>query len=282
MPWNWKAILRTEKEPDAERERVIKNWLKLLKAESQRSDADAGVVASHLETIGSLLERRGMCRVGAGDPQGWNDLHTGWRYRAWDTQVSVAQKPYRWTGIVPEATMLTAAALAFAETRYARWCAKVLFRRYDEETVVLDPAHVFLIRLYARWLGREEEFGDWDDYMRPYAKVFHAWKQPKALARAIAAICDYHCANGKPMGPGVFWKHPHTLIPFEVAALVRVREVLGLTTPRVDHPLLATPLAQIPRPMPKLPPDPLLENVVAACRKRTPRLAGIRKLYWRK
>jgi hypothetical protein len=56
----------------------------------------------------------------------------------------------------------------------------------------------------------------------------------------------------------------HRVFPAEIIAIERTRRRLGLSTPRVDHPLLATPLATPP---PTVPPAYRDETVQAVMKK---------------
>jgi hypothetical protein len=56
---------------------------------------------------------------------------------------------------------------------------------------------------------------------------------------------------------------PESVFPAEILAVYRVRQDLGLPTPKVRHPLLETPLGRVPSPLPRVP-DDVLDRVITA------------------
>jgi hypothetical protein len=95
----------------------------------------------------------------------------------------------------------------------------------------------------------ERASGDKKASKRPlgiYEAIFDSWNKPTDLAKAIHAACEHHL-EGVGLKDNVGEFEHLELVPVEVAALRAVREKEGLELPEVDHPLLQTPLANIPR-----------------------------------
>ncbi len=80
----------------------------------------------------------------------------------------------------------------------------------------------------------------------PYADLFRYWDDPTSIAGAIRKMCDYHCQNMIDKGlDEEFDVAPFDLYPVEILAVYKIRERLGLETPIIEHPLLATPMGSL-------------------------------------
>ena len=170
-------------------------------------------------------------------------------------------------------------AIAFGERGFARWCGQRTLKDSQGVAAQWFRSHtIFILQLYCLWRGKRGECLEWD--AGPYNAVIDAWKSPRSLQRAIVRICDFHCQNSAPQGSGEFWQHEYGLVPFEVAALYRVREWLNLPTPVVQHPLLDSPFARILVPVPGLQFDPLLDRVIRRYRKLNPKVKGLQRTYF--
>ena len=99
-----------------------------------------------------------------------------------------------------------------------------------------------------------------------YQSIFAGWHDDAALSRALLDACDYHLEQtlDRSPYPEFVWP-PYMLFPVDILVIGEIRKRLGLSTPRVDHPLLDTPLAKVPPPAerPRMGPDPLLDEVMA-------------------
>jgi hypothetical protein len=277
--WNWRAIVRDLETSPKDIEWAIRNWTKETEAEFKKKDCD--MLASRLSTVGDFVRSRGLLRIAKHDLGGWSDLHTGWRYQAWDfqTMVSVHEKTYRRDSNVQRALPLLIQAIAFGERGFARWCGQRTLKDSRGVAAQWFRNHtIFVLQMYCLWRGKRNDCLNWD--AGPYNAVIDAWKTPRLMKRAISRICDFHCANSAPLGRGEFWQHEYGLVPFEVAALYRIRDWVHLPTPDVRHPLLETPFARIPQPMPRLQFDPLLERVIRRYRKLKPRVKGLKTTYF--
>ena len=80
-----------------------------------------------------------------------------------------------------------------------------------------------------------------------YSDVFIYWDDPDQLATVLIKLCDYHCTkmyyDGGFRVPE-FYQSPFCLIPFDILAIYKLRDRLGLPTPRINHPLMNSPLVK--------------------------------------
>jgi hypothetical protein len=266
MPWTWKSAVRHaagKHDLDA----AIKSWRKILHKEIKEKDE---YLTSTLELIGSLVERRGMVRIGKKDEGGWDDLYLGWRYRAWHLVVTASQ----YEDWVRDGAMGCALALTYGDAKFAVWSRDQVLKKFPKEEVI-EEEEAFIINLCHQWKHGRPVL----EANSAFDAVFDAWNQPKKLASAIQGVCNYHCAHCRSNGRRTFCYHPYTVIPAEVLAVYRVRDSLGLATPQVNHPLLDQVFAQ-PPPMPTLPADRDLEAVVALSKSLEPKRADLKRKLW--
>jgi hypothetical protein len=99
-----------------------------------------------------------------------------------------------------------------------------------------------------------------------YEGLFDTWKKPKAFANAVEEACERHL-QGMGLTEDIGEFEDLQLVPIEIAAVRVLREKEGLEFPDVDHPLLRTPLAEIPRrPTYRPADDAPLQRYLAAAR----------------
>jgi hypothetical protein len=103
-----------------------------------------------------------------------------------------------------------------------------------------------------------------------YTRIFAGWNDSASLAEALVEACEYHCQNMEDTGDwDPEFDHPlFDLIPWEVLAITRIREVNGLAVPAIDHPLVSSPLMRLDR-RPKVE-DEVLARVEVLYRKLLP------------
>lgn len=80
-----------------------------------------------------------------------------------------------------------------------------------------------------------------------YGQVFQHWNDAAALSDICVQICDEHIRELTHDHFGnVFSERMTRPFPFEIAALLRVRQDLGLTLPEVRHPLFTDNVGPLP------------------------------------
>jgi len=98
-----------------------------------------------------------------------------------------------------------------------------------------------------------------------YRDLLARWRDadPEALSAPLAAACARHVAEARPPDDD---DHPDfeameaVYFPFEIHAVLRLREQAGLQNPQLDHDLMKTALGQLPAVQPPVA-DPLIAGV---------------------
>ncbi|HZP67231.1 MAG TPA: hypothetical protein VFB32_13090 [Rudaea sp.] len=128
----------------------------------------------------------------------------------------------------------------------------------------------FLLRLIADWQGiAGPPMPPQADDEPLFTALLAHWRTPDAdaIAPLLLAACDRHThlvMIGKDSPDFHTWGDL-TYIPFEILAVLRLRQTLGLSNPQLDHPLMATPLGSLP-PIAEPYSDELLDAVLARAR----------------
>jgi hypothetical protein len=137
---------------------------------------------------------------------------------------------------------------------------------YDNETADL-PIFIFILRLLASHLDERA--------IRPKRRAEHPiftalldlWRRPatEKLRQVCLAACDLHTHQYKPGGEfehNAVWART----PIEILLLFKLRRLAGLPNPQLDHPLMNTPLGQLPEEV-TFAPDDLMMRVRARMAK---------------
>ena len=206
--------------------------------------------------------REGTNRVMDGDVAGWEEIHKAIAYEFWNLKIMFeafrAEFPesFDWRGDLRGDFTITALLFCYYATsgdaagqRYTIDLLKVLARVAEVGDEYFWESRTF--ELFVLRLGQKQEKLLLRDAIQrrdlgPYAKVLEHWDAPDRLGDAIYDLCEYHCDNMYSRGndwTSVFVHNPFDLLPCEIQAIYAIRRKLGLETPRVEHPLLATPLA---------------------------------------
>lgn len=110
------------------------------------------------------------------------------------------------------------------------------------------PALHFILRLWADYLGEPPHVLQGESLTEPhYRALFDHWREADADAVApyCLAACDAHTHRNCEFGEFISltkWKR----FPIEILLLFKLRELLGLVNPTLDHPLMNTPLGKLP------------------------------------
>lgn len=135
---------------------------------------------------------------------------------------------------------------------------------------------------------------DWQEFPAPdldklglprdpaWGYLVSCWSDPDAdrLLPILNSACDVHVEriglsardtdSGQYEFCSIFW----AVHPAEILAVMRLRDMLGLANPQLEHPLMNTPYAQITR-LPGgsiLPQDTVLESVLKMAQQRDPEM----------
>lgn len=128
------------------------------------------------------------------------------------------------------------------------------------------PAFVFILRLLADYLGEGQLSLIGESAEEPiFRMLFDKWREPPpgAIEELCLAACDFHthrCAPAKRDVYHEFAAGGFMLTPIEILLLFKLRHLLGLENPVLDHPMMATPLGRLP-PEVGFRPDDLIAKV---------------------
>ena len=125
----------------------------------------------------------------------------------------------------------------------------------------------FVFRLVADWQGWPAR--TYPDFVRDipaYNDLLGNWRDPDpaAITPALIAACDRHTHQAR-YSENREYDLPDdglTYDPFEILAVLRLRQLAGLENPVLDHPLMNTPLGKLHEPVPPVYTDELLEKVI--------------------
>ncbi|MFZ6768671.1 hypothetical protein ACO0LM_16570 [Undibacterium sp. Di26W] len=111
------------------------------------------------------------------------------------------------------------------------------------------PIFAFILRLLADYLGEDPLTIHGAPTEEPiFQALFEHWKipDPEDLALICLAACDYHTRSCKYDTEGEFYSGRWTRLPIEILLLFKMRQLSGLQNPKLDHPLMNTPLGVLP------------------------------------
>jgi hypothetical protein len=134
-----------------------------------------------------------------------------------------------------------------------------LQRSYEEEH---RRCHAFMLRLFADWRGGVAH--DWPAFAHEeplYEGLLALWREPdpETLKPWLLAACDRHTHEAKPDTEKVFYDCSRFLrTPLEILLVLRLRELVGLSNPVLDHPLMEAPFDRFPETPPAYVPDALM------------------------
>lgn len=138
----------------------------------------------------------------------------------------------------------------------------------------------FLLHLLHDWQGRPLDIPAgsrvYPRDLGPYEEVLRNWKSPDPamVERLVDIMADFHVRESREPErdiPEFEWQS-WWLIPFEIHAVLRLRQWLGLPNPESHrHPLMNQPLGRLP-PSGPIPEDPLLTQVLRRFKERFPAL----------
>ena len=214
----------------------------------------------------------GTIDVLEGRSQGWNRMHLAMQYEVLRHRISQEMGWNRHLDeVVDEAGRLLALAWTLGDMKVVSWISEELIRfPYNFKGWEVTPLQPMLLQLYSLW--RKTEI-NWQNYPKAkigvYRSLFDAWDDPAKLGHALEMCCDYHCLRTGESGFQEFYDSPFNVLPAEILAVYRLREMQGLTTPRIEHELLNTPLGELPEPV-QCPPDELLQSMRDAVSREHP------------
>jgi hypothetical protein len=134
--------------------------------------------------------------------------------------------------------------------------------------------HAFMLRLFADWRGDARHAWPAFAYEEPlYEGLLALWREPdsESLKPWLLAACDHHTQGLKKGEKAAFTdcgSFPRT--PLEILLIFRLRELIGLFNPVLDHPLMEAPFDRFPETPPAYVPDALMQGTLDRVRQDWP------------
>jgi len=126
------------------------------------------------------------------------------------------------------------------------------YRKRWYHTRQFYPIFHFMIRLLGDYLGESTISLEGESLTNPIFNTLSAkWRDPNPdnLTHACLAACDFHthrCRQARSDNFHEFDNGAFTRIPIETFLLFRLRQLLGLANPALDHPLMNSALGRMP------------------------------------
>jgi len=137
-------------------------------------------------------------------------------------------------------------------------------------------AQAFMMQMFADWRG--DVAHNWPAYAYDepvYHGLLERWRDPDAasLVPWLRAACNLHTHQAARETSTYFFDFSDYILvrtPIEILMLYRLRQLLGLENPELDHPLLETPFDRLPDPQPNYAPDDLMLDTFSRVRQDWP------------
>jgi len=125
--------------------------------------------------------------------------------------------------------------------------------------------HVFMTCLYHYWkTGEMPELFNILPEDHVYQKIMSSWNDTNNFGEHLYELCDFHIYSLSDTPDKSSEILSFDCIPYDYYCIQLIREKEGLATPSIEHPLLQTPLAEIPKDKPgyQLDEDEILQFVI--------------------
>lgn len=247
---------------------------------SKGQEGDIGVAADNLYCHIEFNAKRGILDILDGNMDGWKAVKRLLQYESWYFQYNCKrheQLPrlhqiYRSNN----ATLCFAHLIIHEDYELAKWYGGRLEKNFTNQLMgnwVDTPFEPFMVCLYHLWQSLPLMQGLPENIdLDIYQDILDYWNGPEDKFRAsLVEACQYHMdrIDDPDSEYKEFCWSPYSLFPVEILAILKVRKLLGLSVPTVDHELMRLPTAMPPYPMPGVE-DELFEKVKLAAQKYVP------------
>ncbi|MFS0825181.1 hypothetical protein [Pseudomonas phoenicis] len=224
-----------------------------------------GNVSDSLSILAACHGIQGEVSIYANDISGWEETSRAIIYRYWVLMLrakvfsttsflqNIRRAP-NLTNQLSSAGCLLACFIAADKCDLAESVADVLVGMLTADGAV-DHGYLknrrfepFMLWLYSVYSGRSAPALIESMDLGIYKSVIDSWSDEKQLASVLDAVCQYHLANSEDKGGAwdpEFKNPPFDLIPFEVFAIIKVRQKCGLRSPVVANPLLNFEISEL-------------------------------------
>lgn len=196
-----------------------------------------------------------------------------WRYHALKTPESMLLKHTGFSLAHMLTLGLSKQAILFGNEQLPR-VASGYFGYFDSGSQGRVGKLIF--RLFADWQGVPFDLKTDAADIPEYRAVLDCWRDvtTERLTPALLRCCDWHLEQTAQGNDEISYEFEDSYAfayPIEILAVLRLRESIGLQNPKLDHPLMNSPLGVLPPPQPWYT-DELLDNFEAILRKDLPQM----------
>jgi len=222
----------------------------------QGEDIDLSSLAIASHHISLRHSYQGIVGLMRGEVEALTDLYQGFYYdyaqiKADDVLYQMYTHPDKFfVTSFNQISLALANAITLGCLREAEQLGSCIFRSLDTGQIDdQEPARVapFLTALYGQWKGlppRQEL-----TISAPYSAVLEYWQSEETaeLEQALLEACEFHIERSQNNSRDVyeFRKDEYWLYPVEILAVLRLREMRGLASPVLEHPLMQTPVGHL-------------------------------------
>lgn len=236
------------------------------------------------------MASRGAVDVLGGRRTGWEHIAKGLAYEMWNLRISLAyyvDRTFPKTGAMcdDDFSVIFSHAIAFRRDQFVHWCGRILVDSFMTgkgafRDWTITPLNPFVVKLYAKWQSIDLSTAKVKRKLGVYEGLLKHWDDLPNLKKALAEVCDYHCAKvvSDDDDPNEFDGAPYEVFPAEILAYQRIRRDMGVETPSIDHPLLASPLAFPPDKVPVPKDDKLLVKIADLAAQYLPSIGAVESL----
>lgn len=218
--------------------------------------------------LGSWRGLKGVVTLADNLEEGWSIVNESCQWHLLSQQIYDAfrARPVRPRASRTITALLLAHGLAVHDDSMVNWSGELLLGSVSNPDWFWHPWNLnylpwFMTRLYAKLIGSTAlENTPRLCKASIYDKVLDSWADEKAFAAAVHSACDFHIVREADPNFPDFYCDPFSFYPVEILALARVRKALGEPMPAIAHPLMETPLASPPVPLPSFD-EPVMQSI---------------------
>lgn len=206
-------------------------------------------------SIGIHLDRNAKNKILHGETESWKLLD---KQIFWLDQMIKSvpdhQEVHDWVigGLIGLSLLWSHDDIADLAYRYA----SNMFSKRADYYAENKTHHVFMTCLYHKWkTGEMPELFDILPSNHVYQRLMKHWRDSEVIGELLLEVCDFHIYSLSDTPSKSKEILLFRCIPYDFFTIKMVREKEGLSTPIIEHPLLQTKLAEIPKDKPGYNPD---------------------------
>ena len=209
------------------------------------------MMQGELGTLAVSYGYRGMVTIINNDESGWIDIYKSSNYHMLMLRIcilNIFQRKGHFTYDLIDISNLLCVSIVYELRDEEEFFAKSYQRILSTPDAIHRPDlfwnkrffEPFVYKLYSLFGTDLLKSNLVKDDLGIYTDIITYWKTPDKFVSILPGLCDYHCMNM--FDNGGKWKPefaftPCELIPFEILAIIKLRDRHGLSTPKFSHPL---------------------------------------------